>query len=157
MDIGDFVFKYRADISDIQKNVRLIQRINATAAKKLGVDFSKGFSVVNDQLKKVQFDKKFKINIEGQGVKKVTGTINTFEKTLQSADGRLFKFTETVGVSEKGNRQLSSSLVAVAQAQNKLIGTSSKLTTNFQSSADISTAGAALDFPCDGMLCKFTN
>lgn len=132
MAIENVVIAYLADISDIKRSVTQISAINKQLAQKMGVDFSKGFSVISSELKKVQFDKQFKIKITGEkGFKKVRGTISTFEKTVRSADGQLFKFTETIGKSAKGSVVLASSINKVVQAQGKLTGVSSKLATRF--------------------------
>ena len=133
MALENVVIAYIADISEVKKAVTQISTINKQLAIKMGVDFSKGFKVISSELKKIQFNKQFKIKVEGEtGLKKVRGTISTLEKTVQSADGQLFKFTETIGKSAKGSATLSSSISKVAVAQSKLSGASSQLTTNFK-------------------------
>lgn len=132
MAIENVVIAYLADISSIKRSVNQISSLNKQLALKMGADFSKGFNVISSELKKVQFDKQFKIKITGEkGFKKVRGTISTFEKTVRSADGQLFKFTETIGKSSKGTRVLATSINKVAVAQKKLTGVSSKLATRF--------------------------
>ena len=135
------VIAYIADISEIKRAVTQITTINKQLATKMGVDFSKGFTVISSELKKLQFNKQFKIKVEGEkGLKKVRGTISTLEKTVQSADGKIFKFTETIGQSSKGSIKLSSSIIKVASAQNKLIGASSKLATNFKNLKNVNSS-----------------
>lgn len=131
------VVQYVSDISDIISKAKTIQRVNQTLAKQIGTDFSKGFDVIDSRLAKTQFHKKFKIKIDDKKFKTVTGTVKTFEKTIQTADGHLYRFTETIGYSNKGAIQLSSSIKRLEQAQNKLIGASSKLQTNFTNLSDI--------------------
>lgn len=140
MALENVVIAYTADISDIKQKVTQISSINRQLANKLGSDFSKGFNVISSELKKIQFDKEFKIKISDKEFKKVRGTISTFEKTVQTADGQLFKFTETVGKSGKNAVKLSSSINKVAQSQNKLIGASSKLSTNFSNLKNVNSS-----------------
>ena len=142
MALENVIIAYTADISDIKRQVTQITAINKQLAGSLSSDFSKGFSVINSQLKKVQFNKEFKIKIDDKKFKKVRGTISTFEKTVQSADGQVFKFTETIGKSGTATVKLSSSINQVAIAQNKLIGTSSKLGTNFKNLNNVNSTFA---------------
>ena len=133
MALENVVIAYIADISEIKRAVTQISTINKQLAVKMGVDFSKGFKVISSELKKIQFNKQFKIKVEGEtGLKKVRGTISTFERTIKTTDGALFKFTETIGKSSKGSVTLASSISKVAVAQSKLIGKSSQLTTNLK-------------------------
>ncbi len=140
MAIENVVIAYLTDISAVKRSVTEISNINKQLAIKMGADFSKGFSVISNELKKVQFDKQFKIKIKGEkGFKKVSGTISTFEKTVRTADGQLFKFTETIGKSSKGTAILATSINKVAQAQSKLLGASSKLTTKFSNLKNVNS------------------
>lgn len=141
MALENVVIAYIADISQIKKAVTQISTINKQLAIKMGIDFSKGFNVISSELKKIQFGKQFKIKVEGEkGLKKVRGTISTFEKTVRTADGQLFKFTETIGKTSKGSTTLASSISKVAVAQSKLSGASSKLGTNFKSLQNINSS-----------------
>lgn len=133
MAVENVVIAYTADINDIISKVKSIQQINTIAAKQLGAEFTKNINIVSNQLKKVQFDKSFKIRADDGEIKKVTGTVNTFEKVLTTADGKVFKFSETLGTAEGQTVPLSSSIQAVNSKANTLIGTSSKLATNFSS------------------------
>lgn len=137
MAIENVVVAYTADINDITSKVKTIQRINNLAAKQLGSEFTKSINIVSSQLKKVQFDKQFKIEADDGKLKKVTGTLNTFERQIKTADGKMFKFTETLGTAEGQTVPLASSITAVNAKANTLIGTSSKLSTNFSSLTNV--------------------
>ena len=142
MAIEDVVIAYKADISDIQRNVQTISRVNKQLAQQIGIDFSKGFSVVNNELKKLQVQKAFKgVSIDTGQIIKGTGTVSTFEKTLQSTDGQIVKVSETFGQMGDKVALVSTSLISASNAQTQLIGKSSQLTTNFQNSEQLKGFG----------------
>lgn len=130
MAIENVVIAYTSDISDVISGVKQIEIANRDLAKQIGIDLSQGFKVVNDELKKIKLDKTFNIQ-SGEGLKKVEGDILTFEKTIQTADGQLAKFTRTIGVHEGGMEVLGETVTKVTQKHNDLLGQSSKLATNF--------------------------
>ena len=134
------VIAYLADISDIKRNVTQISTINKQLAIKMGADFSKGFSVISSELKKIELNKKLKIKVEGQkGLKTVRQNVSTFEKVVRTADGQLFKFTETFRKGSKGAVLLSSSINKVAVAQKKLSSVTSQTSTKFSSLTNINS------------------
>ncbi len=134
------VIAYLADISDIKRSVTQISTINKQLAIKMGADFSKGFSVISSELKKIQFNKQFKVKVEGEkGFKKLTGTISTFEKVIKTADGQVFKFTETIGKSGKTTKTLATSINKVAVAQSKLGAVTNQTATKFSNLTNVNS------------------
>ena len=133
----NFILNYIADIKDVADKAKQIERINRKLATQLGKDVATAVNVSKKALERVSFDRSFKIVADDGELKKVTGTVSKFSSTVETAGGALFKYTETIGDSDKGTKILGSSIQAVNKQADKLIGKSSQLSTNFNSIADV--------------------
>ncbi len=92
MAVENVVIGYRADISDIKRQVKLLERINARVAKNLGKDFTKGATIVKDELIKIKtVAKGIKLPLGG-----VSKQVKQFATVLRLANGQLVTVRSSV-------------------------------------------------------------
>ena len=103
-DIGaNVVIKYSADVSDIKRNVKLIQRANTVLAKKLGTDFTRGATVVRTELSKISTSaKQIKLPLGN-----ITNQTKQFTTVLRGANGQLATVRQTVAGAGKNMKVLN--------------------------------------------------
>jgi len=94
MGMENVVIGYVGDVTDIQRKVTLIQRLNTTMAKSLGSEFTKNATIVRRELTKISQSAK-PIDLKSG---KTTSDIRTFTTVLRGANGQLSTVTQnTVG------------------------------------------------------------
>ncbi len=91
MGIENVVIAYRADINDIVRKVKRIQRINQIAGKAIGKDLGAGFKIVSQQLDKISSGKPITLKTG-----EVTRQVKRFTTVLKDANGKLFTVRESV-------------------------------------------------------------
>ena len=91
MAIENVVIAYRADISDIVRDVKKIQRINQIVGKAIGKDLGRGFTIVSQQLDKISSGKPITLKTG-----EVTRQVKRFTTVLKDANGKLFTVRESV-------------------------------------------------------------
>ncbi len=100
------IIGYTADISDIKKQVTLLQRLNTSVAKKMGKDFTKNATIVRNELTKIATTaKQIKLPLGG-----TTNQLRTFTTVLKGTNGQLATVKETLGVTKKGMVSLNTTV-----------------------------------------------
>lgn len=106
MAIENVVIGYKADISDIKRQVTLLQRLNTITAKKLGQDFTKGATIVRNELSKIATSaKQIKLPLGG-----TTNQIRQFTTVLRGANGQLATVRQTVAGTGKNLKVLNATV-----------------------------------------------
>lgn len=104
------VINYKTNIDNVKRNVKLIESINKTMAKKLGSEFAKGVTIVKNELTKISTSAK-KIKL---GLGKSTNELRTFTTVVKTANGKLFTLTRTVAGTGRNIRTLNTKVSAGA-------------------------------------------
>ena len=92
MAIENVVISYRANINDIQRQLKLLQKLNLLTAKKFGKDFTKGATVVKNELIKIKtVAKGIKLPLGG-----TTKQIKQFATVIKGANGQLITVRRSV-------------------------------------------------------------
>ena len=103
MAVENVVISYKADISDVKRQVRQLQRLNQQLGKNLGKDFTKGATIVSRELTK--------INTVAKGIKLPLGGITNqtkqFTTVLKDVNGRLTTVRQTVAGTGKNIKILN--------------------------------------------------
>ncbi len=104
------VINYRANIEDVKRQVKQLQTLNAAMAKNLGRDFTKGITVVKQELTKIsQSVKPIKL---ASG--KTTSQLKTFTTVVRSAKGALSTITQVTAGTGKNMKVLNTTVKAGA-------------------------------------------
>lgn len=105
------IINYTGNIDDISRKVRTLQKINARVAKSLGTEFSRGLTVVSNQLDKITTTRK-PIDL---GAGKATNQVKQFTTVLRNANGQLVTVRETVAGTGKNIKVLNSTVTKGAK------------------------------------------
>lgn len=90
MENANFIIQYIADIKDIKRKVKELDRINDLTAKKLGKDFSRATQVMSRSIDQVSQKR-----IQLKGGQQAVQTISKINTVVKTANGSLRTLTET--------------------------------------------------------------
>lgn len=103
MAIENVVISYKADVSDVKRQVKILERLNKQLGKNLGKDFTKGATVVSRELTK--------INTVAKGIKLPLGNITNqtkqFTTVLRGVNGQLTTVRQTIAGTGKNIKVLN--------------------------------------------------
>lgn len=91
---ADFIIRYTADFESLKRELANFSRIQANVAQQLGTEFANGLKIVDQQLANIS-RRKIRIPLEAGGFKEVIATFGTFNTTVETADGKVLKLSET--------------------------------------------------------------
>lgn len=86
----NFVISFTGDISDIQRKIQRLDKVNKTIAKNFGKDFTRATEIVSRSLDKIS-----RKRIVLKGGKEATQEIRQFSTVIRTANGSLKTLTET--------------------------------------------------------------
>lgn len=104
----DFVIKYGADFSDVQRQIQQLDSINQRMTKTLGNEFQKATRVVGTSVDNIQRSTSLKKT--ATGFKEVNQELIKTGTIIQTADGRFREYTETTKVVNGNVKRVSGSL-----------------------------------------------
>ncbi len=104
MALGEsVVISYRADISDVKRQVKQLERLNKALGKNLGKDFTKGATIVTRELTKIStVAKGIKLPLGG-----ITNQTKQFTTVLRGVNGELTTVRQTVAGTGKNIKVLN--------------------------------------------------
>ena len=125
MAIENVIIAYKADINDIKRNVKLLERINRDVAKSMGKDFTKGATIVRNELVKIKtVAKGIKLPL-GQTTRQVkqyatvlklaSGQLVTVRRSVAGVQGNLKTFNSTVSKGANVSRTFGQNLATLAK------------------------------------------
>lgn len=106
MAIENVVIAYKADINDIKRQVTLLQRLNKITAQQLGKEFTKGATIVRNELSKITTSAKaIQLPLGGS-----TKQLRQFTTVLRSTNGQLATVRQTVAGTGKNIKVLNTTV-----------------------------------------------